>query len=290
VDDISNATGKATGAGVLAVFTANDSPFGGWITITGRIGDPPDSFGGGGVPLKYKIYVRRAGVGEPWQPLSNSFGVKVTDWIGGVPFGPTNMLQSIDADGWYTYLEDYKGNEKRFLVVDVLARWPAGGLDNGLYEIRMDAKDPVTNAVYVGTQVIGGLVDNVAPEAQLTITGFSRGGGPIQPAEECGTFQVGDVIYGKYTVTDEHFNFLSLTIQPAAHAGGATPNPLGPTAYPAVPTTGVVNHDWSLDTSSMDPCGFVVWLGVRDRTIVNSGFIGRYAQDFVGFCLEAPPA
>jgi hypothetical protein len=288
VDDISGATGQATGAGVLAAFTANDSPFGGWITITGRIGDPPDTFGGGATALKYKVYVRRAGVGDPWQPLTNPFTVKVTEWVGGIPSGPTDVAQSADVDGWYTYLEDYKGNEQRFLVVDVLARWPAGGLANGLYEIRMDAKDPATNTVYPGTQVIRVLLDNEAPKAELTVTGFSRGGGPIQPAAECGKFQVGDIIYGKYTATDEHFNFFTLTVQPAAHAGGATPNPLGPTSYPVVPTWGVANHNWSLDTTGMDPCGYTVRLGVRDRTIVNSGFIGRYNEDFIGFCLEAP--
>jgi hypothetical protein len=101
-------------------------------------------------------------------------------------------------------------------------------------------------------------------------------------------FQVGDVIYGKYTATDEHFNYLTLTVQPAGPASGATPNPMGPTTYPAIPTTGVVNHDWSIDTSGMDPCGYTIRLGVRARTIVNSGFIGRYGEDFVGFCLEAP--
>jgi hypothetical protein len=42
---------KEVGAG----FTANQSPFGGVIKITGRIGDPPDSFNGPAAPCGYVI-------------------------------------------------------------------------------------------------------------------------------------------------------------------------------------------------------------------------------------------
>ena len=49
VNDI-GAAGLATGDGQIGHFSVLDSPFGGVVTITGHIGDPPDSFGGGAVP------------------------------------------------------------------------------------------------------------------------------------------------------------------------------------------------------------------------------------------------
>jgi hypothetical protein len=44
---------------------------------------------------------------------------------------------------------------------------------------------------------------------------------------------------------------------------------------------------WTLDTTGVPPCGYVVVLGAYDQTIVNSGFIGNYGQASVGFCLKA---
>ena len=43
---------------------------------------------------------------------------------------------------------------------------------------------------------------------------------------------------------------------------------------------------WTLDTTGLPPCGYVVVLNAWDRTIVNSGFIGNYNDAPVGFCLK----
>lgn len=46
---------------------------------------------------------------------------------------------------------------------------------------------------------------------------------------------------------------------------------------------------WTLDTTGLPPCGYVVVLNAWDRTIVNSGAIGNYNDASVGFCLKAKP-
>jgi hypothetical protein len=52
-----------------------------------------------------------------------------------------------------------------------------------------------------------------------------------------------------------------------------------------VPTTGEQGN-WTLDTTGMDPCGYVIRLYSSDRTNVNStGNPYDMAYD-VGFCLE----
>jgi hypothetical protein len=52
-----------------------------------------------------------------------------------------------------------------------------------------------------------------------------------------------------------------------------------------VPTTGEAGT-WTLDTTGMDPCGYVIRLYATDRTNVNStGNAYDMAYD-VGFCLE----
>lgn len=294
VDDIDSVTGLADGASAgTAAFTADESPFGGEIRITGRILHPPDSFIGGAQELRYKVSVRRSGVGETWQPLSNSFNLKLSTLVGGIYTGPFNQLQQVIDGVWYKYLEDYSGPDKRFLPIPLLAVWRTGGDMTGLWEIRIDAHDPNTGTDWPGSQTIKVCLDQKAPKAEITITGFSRNSGPIKEAKPCGKFQVGDVIYGNYKVTDDdgHFRVLTLGVLPGG-AGwpsyGATPNPSS-RYYPAVPTTGE-SGTWTLDTAGMAPCGYVVHLWTEDRTIVNGGSIGWGNSGNVGFCLEEPPS
>jgi hypothetical protein len=175
----------------------------------------------------------------------------------------------------------------------VLARWGTADPMTGLYEIMVEAKDPVTNTIYAAQAIACGdgtqrtnvtvWLDELRPDAALAITGFQRGGGPIQTATTCGTFHVGDIIHGTYAVSDEHMGAFTLSVQPAANANGATPAPASKT-YPLLPTLGE-SGTWTLDTGPMDPCGYVVRLYAHDRTIVSGD--GPWDKEtFVGFCLK----
>jgi hypothetical protein len=61
-----------------------------------------------------------------------------------------------------------------------------------------------------------------------------------------------------------------------------------------VPSAGTINtavapgDPWSLDTSGMLPCGYVIRVVAVDRAIVNSQSIGHHSSDSAGFCLEEP--
>ena len=312
IDDIDPSTGLATGTGVMAAFTANKSPFGGVITITGHIAFPPNSFTGGGMsatPLKYKIFVRRSLPGEPWQQLNNSFNVKLVNQVGSLFIGPYNHTQKIDPNGYYTYLEDLEGNERRFVEGFVLAKWVTGATMEGIWEIRMEAFDPVTATTYLALnpdstqQIIKVRIDNEWPAPSIDITGYTHDG-VFKPAEACGTFRKGDIIHGTYSFFDDYFGRLSVWAEPTSPASGGklcvqpgailcnavstwkTPPSIS-RSYPAVPTTGE-SGKWALDTSDMQPCGYIVRIHGHDRAIIDSGFIGHYGGSSVGFCLLKP--
>jgi hypothetical protein len=301
VCDINQTSGLASGAGVVAAFTANRSPFGGTVTITGFILNPPNVMAGA-LPFKYRVLVRELptmGGPGPWQPLANSFNITITEQNGlGMPV-QYNDTQSIGGDGFYTYREQAYPNQWREVAANVLAKWITATPMTGMWEIMLEAKLPDGTILPVGTILclddgstrssVKVWLDEVAPSADVTITGFSRGGGPVQPAVDCGTFQVGDIIYGKYASFDEHFNRLTLTVEPAGPAAGAIVNPSSRRfGFPDfVPTTGE-SGNWTLDTSGMQACGYVVRLWSIDRTIVNSGSIGWGRPDSVGFCLKDP--
>ncbi|WP_407058908.1 hypothetical protein ACKZDW_23755 [Ralstonia syzygii subsp. celebesensis] len=60
------------------------------------------------------------------------------------------------------------------------------------------------------------------------------------------------------------------------------------------PSSGVVNtapapgDSWTLDTSGMEACGYIIEVTAHDRAIVNSQAVGHYVSQSAGFCLVAP--
>ncbi len=315
IDDIDSSTGLATGNGVMAAFTASESPFGGVVTICGHIAFPPNTFTGGGVsamPLKYRVFVRRSLPGEPWQQLTNSFNVKLVDQVGSSFTGPYNHTQKLDSDGYYTYLEDLEGNERRLVEGFVLAKWITSAPMDGMWEICMEAFDPVTLTTYPalnadGTdQIIRVMIDNTWPTPDLSITGYTRYGNEY-PAEECGAFRKGDIIHGTYSMKNDYIRSFYLRAEPLGPANGgklcvqpgtapctsssgwSTP-PSVTRVYPSqIVSTNGEEGVWSLNTEEMDPCGYIMRLHGSDRTIVNSGSIGHYSGKSVGFCLLKKP-
>lgn len=290
---IDQTTGWATG----------DKPFGGALRIEGEI--PAAMALSVADTLKYKVDVRPlsdlgAPIG-PWQALVDSFAVQIHEGTGPTTAVSYPLTQHVDADGFYTYREygAPPGPWRRVASPNrMLARWQTAG-KTGLWEIRIEARDTVTNTTFMAgvttcaldgstRQSVKVRLDQSVPVATLAITGFSKNGGPVQPADHCDSFEKGVVIHGTYSATDadDHFRLLTLTLQPASAAGGASPDP-SVRAYPTVPGSGE-SGSWTLETSDMDPCGYVVWLQVWDRTIRHCSAIGWGDEDFVGFCLVEP--
>jgi len=271
VSKIDSTTGLANGAATLVGFTATDSPFGGEVVITGFI-LPAKDISSGETALKYKISVSDDGIN--WQPLANKFTIERSQLLDGVITDLADIEQSVDGDGYYTYQEDSiggPGNAQIFVDGKVLAKWLTYGL-TGLWQIRIDVKDPVTNIIYPGADTVTVRLDNEAPQFPLNSFVITTGGG------NCADFMIGDMIQGQYAVTDEHFSGVSLDLLPPL-GGSFTKTPL------ASISTGE-SGTWSLVTAGLPRCGYVVRLTASDRTIVNSGSIGFTSSISVGLCLR----
>lgn len=284
---IDQATGKT--------YAPANQPFGAVIPITGFIPNAPDISVPTSDRMKYRIQVREL-PGGAWQTVSNSFGIWVTERVGSALPTQYTINQSVDSDGYYTYQEDMNvaGAGWRLVQGRILGYWITAKPMHGLYQIKINAKDPVTNTLFAAQTIlcsngttrssVNVYLDEDPPECTLTLTGFSRGGGPVQAAAPCGTFQVGDVLHGTFSVSDEHFGSLSLYVEPAAQANGTTPSPSS-RSYPVVPTSGE-SGSWTLDTRVMEACGYVLRLDVSDRTIEGSGGWDNHVT--IGFCLKRP--
>jgi hypothetical protein len=281
VTKINSVTGLADGASTIG-FTAVQSPFGGEVTITGYI-YPASNLSAGALPFKYKISVSNDG-GANWSGLTDTFTVSRQQLpFGGVPSPLADVVQSVDPSGitagFYTYQADWTTGPGDALILvtgNVLAKWQTAGKE-GLWQIKMDIYDPSTNTFFPAANMTTVLLDNTPPSPAIAIT---SGGG------QCGDFHVGDQISGTYSVSDLHFYDLSFGSLPT-NGTFTAPVPL-PRFWtdPGASTLGD-SGVWTLDTTGLPPCGYVVVLSTVDRTIVNSGSIGWFNQATTGFCLKA---
>ncbi|MBV9443881.1 MAG: hypothetical protein JO217_14460 [Acidobacteriaceae bacterium] len=291
VTKINAVTGLADGPSTVG-FTAVQSPFGGRVTITGYI-YPASNLSAGALPFKYRISVSNDG-GVTWTGLNDVFTVsrQLIPW-GGVPTALPDVTQSVDISGittgYYTYQADWITGPGDALIVvagNVLAQWYTLGKPDGLYQIKMDVYDPSTSTFFPAVNTATILLDNTPPaglpyNAKTPFINITSGGG------SCGDFHVGDKITGSYAVSDLHFYDLSLELLPPSGGAFTAPVPL-PRFWtdPGASTLGD-SGTWTLDTTGLPPCGYVVVLNAYDRTIVDSGFIGNYNDNSTGFCLKA---
>jgi hypothetical protein len=285
VTKINSVSGLADGTAATAGFTAVQSPFGGQVNITGYI-YPASNLSAGAAPLKYRISVSADG-GVTWTALNNPFTASRQEIpYGGTPAPLPDFPQAVDASGttagYYTYLADWTTGPGDALIIvagNILAQWQTAGLADALWKIKMDFYDPSTSTFHYGVDSATILLDNTPPNPNPFL--ITSGGG------SCGDFHVGEKISGTYSVSDLHFYFLELVLLPPSGGAFTAPTPL-PRYWtdPGASTFGDAGS-WTLDTTGLPPCGYVVELNAYDRTIVNSGYIGNFNQAFQGFCLKA---
>lgn len=291
-------------------FAPGERPFGGSVLIFGHIPGAPNVLTPEADRPRYRVSVRAAPGGVPVGPpqfLNDGFGLTVDEQIGAALPTSTNITQSAGAGDYYVYREAPPVPGVGWRTVSpsrLLAVWNSSG-KTGLWEIKIEAQDPVTLVTYVAGTVLctadGSTRQNVivdldqaAPVASLSITGYQRGGtGPVlTDILNCGTFQVGDLLHGSYSVTDEHFGSLGLTAEPTPDGapGRFTIDGLATASrsYPAVPTTGQAGV-WTFNTAGLDPCGYTIQLSASDRTVASCSGGWTDNNNFIGFCLVAAP-
>jgi len=274
------ANGPCSGPGG---YTAIESPFGARMTISGSISNAPDN------PtemqkLLYKLQYRKSGA-APWNTIANSFWI----WIrkNSVPSG--YIVQTPDSNGFYKFQKDIGPFSPTVEVQeDVLGYLYTPVFEgDGLYEIRMVMKNPTT-LVEMPSEIIKVMIDNTAPEVDLTLTSGA-----------CSLFHKGDLISGTFKATDKHFYYYALTLEPYAPSPGTSfwhkPLAAGPIfnystnpTYPALAAPGASNGSFELNTATATTvvqCGYIFKVHVWDRTIVNDHLSGHYNARSVGFCL-----
>jgi hypothetical protein len=202
---------------------------------------------------KYRVQVRDVSVGGSWQTATAP--LMLTRWDG------TTYISNPDASGFFDY-QQYINN-----IENLLANWGSSGDD--LWEVKIEIADSSDNPVPGAIPDLHLIqLDNTAPSASVDIT--TAGG-------DCGKFPVGTVLGGVFVARDINFGFFSLGSLPISG--------------PVVPSSGSVQtplggDSWSLNTTGMKSCGYVIELEVADLSIVNSAWgAHNRSSASTGFCL-----
>ena len=224
-------------------------PFAGRVSVHG-VGVTP------GLTL-YRLLVRNVTLGTAFTPVTTKFWV--TDFLGNpVPVTP-------GVDGW---LVAPMQNSTHLL----------GWIDTSgddLWAVRLElSSSPVTDTRSFQLDNTLRLAEDGGADPDNTGDLHITSGG------DCGKFAVGDTISGWFVARDRHFAGYSIdTVPYPAPAGQLTPA----SSTTQTPAGGL---SWSLDTTGMTPCGYVIELWVSDLAIVNSAYTGRARRVTRGFCLD----
>jgi hypothetical protein len=198
---------------------------------------------------KYRILVRQ--LGGSWAPLTTSFRTVNLFGIGTDRFPDP-------VTGWTDYLPWFAN------ISGMLGRWFSS--EDNLWEVAIQIQG------VPGMDVHRIQLDNTLPEPNQVDLQISGG--------NCGKFNVGDVISGTFKSRDTYFAQFRISTTPFA----APPGALVPSQSTVQTPPG--GDTWSLDTSAMQACGYVILLATYDRAIVNSASTGRHTDVARGFCLE----
>jgi hypothetical protein len=221
-------------------------PFGGRVTVQGA-------------PIPGHSYVVEVSQdGLVWAPVLTN--LVVTD-----QYGYTSVHKADPVTKRFDYLPFAQN------VNSLLAHWDSGGDD--LWYVKLTVFDSA--GVQQGLPDIHRIqLDNTRPTAAIAMD-------PSTPP--CGKFPVGTTIKGTFVARDPYFGRCWLRVEPVINPPGiAVPVPSSSYTQTAM----VPGDPWFLDTSGMLPCGYVVRLTVRDRTIRNSQAVRHWNGHSVGFCLE----
>lgn len=247
---IDNTTGLTTWNAVFALTNTPADSLGRACPFGGRVAAQGQSF----VGYKYKLTVQDTAGGSP---AILKTPLLLTRWDG------TTYTSHADGSGYFTYVDPTQN------IDSLLGEWDTGGDD--LWQITLEIADMADNPIsgsLPDTHLIQ--LDNTPPQAVAHLDNNL----------DCSRFTVGTTLHGHYVAYDSNFGSFSMGSQP--YAGLMSPSG-GTVPTAPLPSQG---NAWTLDTSSLPPCGYVVQLSVWDRSIVNSSpGSHNYASASVGFCL-----
>lgn len=208
----------------------------------------------------YRVRVRNITAGGALTDLTSAF--YVVNWLG------VGSWSTPGAGGW-TPWPSWTGN-----TTGKLGHFTPGGDD--LWEIRLEVMGlgvvdvrRVQMDNTLRNSIVSGDAVNAADLKLSTMAACRLPRGPLD---------------GTFVARDKNFHSWSLSVS----GGPGTPIPPTPltVAIGQGTQTSLAGQPFTIDLSALDPCGYVIRLGVTDRAVVDSAWFGRTTYVDRGVCLE----
>jgi len=266
---------------------AMDRPWGGYVTIQGRIYNT--GFPGS---VRFRVrYKRHADldIDANWTPVTFSQSFVFMHPFLIPPEVPVSLIAGTEpgcGSGWFDYLENPLALPPIFERDNRLADWYTGSLE-GTYDLRLEYRRTVDAPGFFHTsQVVTIMLHNyqmVASVAATAAIDSSKDLDLVIDGGDCHSYTKGGSFTGHLRVQDPYFWKWDFELQPATHTNGAAPVPPCRT-YTSLADSGDSSLAWTLNTNVMDKCGYALILRGYDRTIINNnGAIVHSASKAVGF-------
>ncbi len=266
---------------------AQDRPFGGTVTVQGRIYNT-------GVPVNVRFRVRykdhyAADVDANWFPVTLSQSFVLMHPLVLPPEQYVTQVASTEpglGGGWFDYIENPVAVPPILERDNRLADWYTGALE-GIYDLRLEYRqvsDPA--GFYYKSSVVTITVHNhnfVASTVATPTLDFTKDLDLVITGGDCFAYSQGDSFNGQLRVVDPYFWTWNLDLEPATHTHGTEAVPSCRT-YNSLADSGDASLGWSLDTTNLDKCGYTLTLRGYDRTIIdNNGAVVHSNSKAVGF-------
>jgi hypothetical protein len=258
--------GLATGSTIQTGLALSSSPWGGEITIAGKI------LNGTGT-TRYRLMGKpHAEPDSAYAPITaGPSGLTLEVWT--PPFGVSNVVSRADANGYYVYQD-----ANNTVLDSLLMRWSSTAADDGgTFDLRLDVSVDGDPAHDVSSNVETVTIDNTAPAVTLTVT--------TPNGQLCPDVTPGGTITGTFSATDTNFADISWGILPDLPPGLGAPGGFAITTVGALTAIGYPSGTYAIATNSEPPCGYALELVASDRTNVNSGGGYHTSAASIGFCI-----
>lgn len=237
-----------------AVLDARGCPFAGRVTVHG----PTDPLLAG---VTYRLLVKNVTAGGTNTPVLTPFfvvdnvgnGSWVTPGLNGWTSWPVWTTNTLGTLGYI----DTSGDDLWVVSLEIQG--------SGIVDAQRFQLDNTLNAASVDPANAAHLAFDFGQISQ----------------QNCGKFTQGMVVDGTFDARDEWFGSWGFSLLPFPIPTGALTTSVASTTSEAP-----VGSTWSLDTSGLQPCGYVLRLSVSDRAVVNSTWTGRSVPVDIGFCIE----
>ncbi|GGA85416.1 hypothetical protein [Puia dinghuensis] len=214
-----------------------------------------------------------------------------------------NVVTQNTTDGWFHYLEDFSGGTVIDEYYAMLATWHTAAVPvQGSYYIRVIYTTDHTHATFVRTAAVNIIVNNHQYSVNSAFHNYMSGGATLDTAYDvdmifngaggCISVTAGTSFAGLFRAVHTYFAEAQLYVLPAnsgaiLSSGGITTPPGGTLERDTTSLvfSGFPGEPWTMDTSKMAKCGYVLVLQPFERTIYSNDLDLPYTILSIGFAI-----